>query len=1080
MNVQLTTAQRLQQQLINNFITDLEKQIRGQQGLTTRDVASADLGNTLNGLFATFDTNRDSRFNANELTGLTGHLRQINTDQNIAQLFKADGQLNFATTSTIDITGNGRFNGQEDLVALQQIIGSRTLASPAAPGSGSNTITSNTSSNTRQILSGTGNVPGGLNNFNSRGAYFVTADGTTILTDVNVGGHTTQIYNRDGRMISRIWGDPHVEDDSGVGGDDWHFGNDSTFILPDGTEIMFNTEGNANNNVYITTGLYIRSGNDVYQTGQSFGTSGVGGTSTGARNAGISRLEISGTEFDAQYADAASDRNGAGVFAYSAQANSGRGGWAIMTDGGVFQDVKYEGWGTYLQAGRASFNGQYDGQVSVSREQMIAALDGDAVRSFRALSNSTAGSQIVAGSTPPRRADDLFLDYYFREGADTRELRAFSDMILNGSSAAKLSVLDDYIRNGADVTLTEPQEIKFLEYLVTPAVTPRIATAYLQLVENQADTKKFDLLDKLARGEYTMNASQQDTFVNFLLNSQNSKLAETYAGIIQNGGNQASTRFLEDYAAGRLNVTLNPAQENKMLEYLGGSANPNIAKSYLNLIQEGASARMLGILDDIFEGSGSLNQEVSTEDLRFADNLDVLRTQFNVVTDTSDVLENLSIANIDNLNQVVDRMLANNRNAAPSDAASIKTDTDSLYSNLISVLRNPLARIETNYSRTSSLEVLGDIFELQLSSLDTLEDSGQNVDAIRTFTQNRLNSLLDVDEPDAEDLATLISNLNLLDTLRISTGSRSFLGNINASNIDDVNQIINTMITTTQNSTDRYTSDADMYNLYSNLTSVLNNPLTPITNRYFSAASQNILGDIFELQLEALAALDPDNNDANVTATEVFTLDRLNSIPGRGRDDEDVDAPDAEYLATLINNLNLLDTLRISTGSRSFLGNINASNIDDVNQIINMMITTTQNSTDRYISDVDMYNLYSNLTSVLNNPLTPITNRYFSAASQNILGAILNLQLTTINDRSSNLGATPESPTFNVTIDGSYNTGDITRMQINVLEGMINLYENQITAENARPEPNASNLANWQTQITAHRSTVTTLQGTIS
>jgi hypothetical protein len=476
MNIQLTTAQRLQQELINGFVTDLEKQI--QQGATGITV-SADLGNTLNGLFATFDKNKDAKFNASELTGLTNHLRSVNTDQNIAQLFTADGQLNFATTNKTDITGDGKFNGQEDLVALQQIIGSKTSIIQTAPQA--STLTNN-----GQIKSGTGNVPGGLNNFNSKGAYFVTTDGTTILTDVNVGGSTTMIYNSAGKMISRIWGDPHVEDDSGVGGDDWHFGNDSTFILADGTEIMFNTEGNFNNNVFVTTGLYIKSGNDVYQTGQSFGTSMTGvASSSGARNSSISKLGISATEFDAQYADAANDKNGAGVFAYSTQANSGRGGWAAMTDGGNFRDVKYENWGNYLKAGQASFKGQYDAQVSVNKAQMIAALDGDAVRSFSSLANSPASSQIIAGSNPPIKADDLFLDYYFKAGANTKELKAFSDMILNGSSAEKLSVLNDYIRNGADITLTDTQETKFLNYLVTPA-TSGIATTYFLITYKAA------------------------------------------------------------------------------------------------------------------------------------------------------------------------------------------------------------------------------------------------------------------------------------------------------------------------------------------------------------------------------------------------------------------------------------------------------------------------------------------------------------------------------------------------------------------------------------------------------------------
>jgi hypothetical protein len=64
-------------------------------------------------------------------------------------------------------------------------------------------------------------------------------------------------------------------------------------------------------------------------------------------------------------------------------------------------------------------------------------------------------------------------------------------MILNGSSAEKLSVLDDYIRNGADITLTDTQETKFLNYLVTPA-TSGIATTYLELIENNAPTEKLD------------------------------------------------------------------------------------------------------------------------------------------------------------------------------------------------------------------------------------------------------------------------------------------------------------------------------------------------------------------------------------------------------------------------------------------------------------------------------------------------------------------------------------------------------------------------------------------------------------
>ncbi|NBV99948.1 MAG: DUF1521 domain-containing protein, partial [Proteobacteria bacterium] len=495
MNVQLTAAQRLQQELINGFITDLEKQI--QQGATGVAV-SANLGDALNATLAAFDKNKDAKFNASELTSLSNHLRQINSDQNIAELFTADGILNQNTTSRADISGDGDIdnNGnpfdQNDFAALQQILASR-----------SSTNTSQTvnpaSSNT--VSAGVGAPTNGINHFNSRGSFFVTENGFTILTDTNVGGHQTDIYDNAGKMITRIWGDPHVGDGTtAASGWNWHFGNDSTFILPDGTEIMFNTEGNASNNVYVTTGLYIKSGNDVYQTGQDFGTKTTGVASDAeTRNSSITKLAMNATEFDARYADAGADANGAGVFAWTQSANNNDGGWAVLAEGGVFQDVQNEGWGVYLQAGNASFKGQYDGQVIVSKAQMIAALDGEAVRSFKSLSNSSADSQMVLLSLGLSiAADDLFLNYYFEEGANTEELKAYSNMILNGSSAEKLSVLDNYIRNGAETSLSPDQESKFLNYLVTPA-TSGIAETYLALIKNDASPEKLDLLDKLAK-----------------------------------------------------------------------------------------------------------------------------------------------------------------------------------------------------------------------------------------------------------------------------------------------------------------------------------------------------------------------------------------------------------------------------------------------------------------------------------------------------------------------------------------------------------------------------------------------------
>jgi hypothetical protein len=1013
MNIQLTAAQRLQQELLNGFITDLEKQI---QSGTPAAAVNADLGSTLNGLFSTFDRNKDAKFNANELTRLTGHLRQINSDQNIAQLFTTDGQINFNTASKIDITGDGVFRGTEDLVALQQIIGSRTAASQAIPGT-------SPLSNDGQIKSGTGNIPGGLKHFNGRGAFFVSTDGSTILTDVNVGGHTTMIYNSAGKMLSRISGDPHVEDDSGVRGDDWHFGNDSTFILADGTEIMFNTEGNFNNNVFVTTGLYIKSGNDVYQTGQSFGTSMTGvASSSRARNSSISKLEISGTEFDAQYADAADDKNGAGVFAYSQEANSGRGGWAAMTDGGNFRDVKYESWGNYLKSGQASFKGQYDAQVSVSKAQMIAALDGDAVRSFKSLSSSPAGSQIVPGSNPPIKADDLFINYYFKEGADTKELKAFSDMISNGSSAEKLSVLDDYIRNGSEIPLTDAQESKFLNYLITPA-TSGIAKTYLELIENSASPEKFELLDKLARGEYTLNTSQQDVFFDFLLDFQNTKLAETYAGIIQKGADQASINYLEDYAAGKLQVTLNTDQENKMLDYLGGSKNSNIAKSYVNFVKNGATDKDYETLDTIFKGSGSIDKVVTSNDLRFVDKLWSMVSDYKMNRVEPDrIIQNLSNSSIDDINAIVDNIFGILQNS--NDITKDKTNATKFSQDLLSVLINPKAAIVSTPDNQHTY-ITKQILQLQLKALNGLNPDDPTVIAMKEYVSNRVASIDKI--PNSAPLTDGLSAVAKAD-----------------------------------------------YNLFVSAFP----PGRPPTAAQSTAALELIKGNYLLGDNQAFLAnyakfvSSGDTTSANTLVEVAHYFGSNTEYRSSIREFSNANL-DAKSVATAAEILSFTKSLENSSAT-GFPGAIRTTNRFLLNSVLNnkggFNVQTEGDLTQAF---------FQSLKETLANKSNTVTNKEYDNF---ITGSVNGFSA----DLYNNGQLTKKSVVIALQQDlaagflGSLAKDGIAEMQIDVFEGMLSFYQSQIQQENAKPEPNASKISQWQAQINSHQSAITALQRTLS
>ena len=148
-----------------------------------------------------------------------------------------------------------------------------------------------------------------------------------VITD---GGYTIEmkneeviVYDETGEQITRIWGDPHVNE--GKGGDDWHFGEDSSFILPDGTKICLDTEPNAAGEWYVV-GVDVLGGSQRYHYG-------VGGKQGMTQDA---------EDFDLAHADASKDKS-AGVFALAANQQ-----WAKMGADGEFYDVNDESWGGYL------------------------------------------------------------------------------------------------------------------------------------------------------------------------------------------------------------------------------------------------------------------------------------------------------------------------------------------------------------------------------------------------------------------------------------------------------------------------------------------------------------------------------------------------------------------------------------------------------------------------------------------------------------------------------------------------------------------------------------------------------------
>jgi hypothetical protein len=164
-------------------------------------------------------------------------------------------------------------------------------------------------------------------------AEFVTHSGIRIVTDTNKGGHQTWVYNPAGEQLMHIHGDPHVnmlKDADGNNGDDFHFGDDSTLKFEDGTELTFNTtELGKDTGIFYTTGIYVRAGDNVMQTGEQ--------TGGGARRTDIASVDKN-------------SYNRAGETAKGSVTMGLKGdGQILMQTGDKWNEIKDESWDGYLK-----------------------------------------------------------------------------------------------------------------------------------------------------------------------------------------------------------------------------------------------------------------------------------------------------------------------------------------------------------------------------------------------------------------------------------------------------------------------------------------------------------------------------------------------------------------------------------------------------------------------------------------------------------------------------------------------------------------------------------------------------------
>ena len=208
-------------------------------------------------------------------------------------------------------------------------------------------------------------------------------NGWSIQINPNKKGATKdiKIFDESGQLITHISGKSHV--DNGGDGHDWHFGDDSTFILPDGTKLCLNSKRTSkksdDEDAWVCHGIDIISGNDHVGMGLDPDKGGKG-----KKKYRSAQITQDGLAWDKNHADASNDKN-AGIFTWSAEHHE----WAKQ-EGKEFNVVQDESWKSYKKSGDVTTTGQAvhvnsDVTLAIKGDPKICATKGELDTAIQAM-----------------------------------------------------------------------------------------------------------------------------------------------------------------------------------------------------------------------------------------------------------------------------------------------------------------------------------------------------------------------------------------------------------------------------------------------------------------------------------------------------------------------------------------------------------------------------------------------------------------------------------------------------------------------------------------------------------------------
>lgn len=383
--------------------------------------------------------------------------------------------------------------------------------------------------------------------------------------------------------------------------------------------------------------------------------------------------------------------------------------------------------------------------LNVDKDGNLASIYLNLLKNGASAATLTLLDEYAKHSTDFNQAQKDKLLGYLGNAEKLEIAKTYATLVINHvpSTDARFMLLEQFSQGNLNVTREEGNS--FMNYLKAPSSAtddPLVfANTFLNIAKNTPDaatrSAKLQALEDFFNNDLpNFDKSQEAKFCSYLVNA-NVGIAQKYADLVKNGASPEILDALDSYATNAATYHFTDAQEEKFLEYLGGSKNANIAKSYVNLLASGASEGSLGVLDDIYRGSGSTTRVLTASDLEFKTKLDTIGSRVPLSGDTYNrIVSGFGTTDPTKLNSILDGILSLSTSTDPS----VQVDLAIFTNRLSEIVKDPLRALyqtANNESYTKSSfdnttfakypALTKSLLEIQSGALSTMSPTNEAV-----------------------------------------------------------------------------------------------------------------------------------------------------------------------------------------------------------------------------------------------------------------------------------------------------------------------------------------------------------------